>query len=506
MINTDAIRRIMRAEALTPGTAVFPDIDARRIASALRLAEEGRSRGAENRPAPDALSLDGIETAAIAEMEKLRRVGLENYEQHKRIYTDRLGRAGEARREVANGSSRVRGDFLATVRLGQVNLHDAQRRVTDAYAHLLRYRERHDLVRPAEAARLLPLAALILVFLLAEGALNASLLGAAHEMGLLGGFLLAAIIAVANIGVSAIFGWQIRWLNRTSLLGKLRGLATLASFVAFALVFNLVVGHLRDSLHGAPSPEAAARSAFAAFQAIPHGVESAMSWLLVLIGLVVSVGTAFKTYNSCDPYPGYASVQESVSKARARYAEELEGTIDELTERRDEAIDRLNDARDLINTALREGLDAAHGQTALKAHLKAFLEQCDIKVNLLLTTYRDANRAARDEPAPKHFDEPYRFGAYVEPEFAASFLKGAEKERREIERIVDEAIAVIGTEYEAAIRAFPSLADLEALLPETAGTRRVETATQAEATPGGAAARGEAPPRLAVVSGLEEKA
>lgn len=505
MINTDALRRIFRSDALSPGTAVFPNIDERLIASDLKLAETGRDRGEQNRPSGDALSLDGAEMSAIAEIEKLRRTGLENYEQNKRIYTDRLGRADEARREVTSGADRARGDFVATVHIEQSQLVDAQRRVTDAYNYLLRFRESHDLVRPSEPSRPLSLFALILFFLLVEGLLNAQLLGAAHEMGLLGGMLLAIVIAVANIAVSGIAGWQVRSINRASILGKIRGLLTLAGFVGFAIVFNLIVGHLRDALDDATTIDVAARTAFSTFLRIPNGVQSAMSWLLVLIGLVVSVGTAFKAYHSFDPYPDYAKVEEIVSDARARYNEELRAAIEELTEKRDSAIDALNEGRDLINAGIREGVDAAQGQSALKAHLNSFLEQCNLKANQLLTIYRDSNRDARSEPAPDHFDREYRFEDYREPGVGSAAVRNAEKERREIGKIVDAAIAAIGIQYDAAILSFPRVGDLEERTPETAGSRRANEAAMAVATNRQTDALEEVSDRPTVVSATAEK-
>ena len=505
MINTDAIRKMFRADAVTPGSAVFPDIDTERLRSELKLAENGRDRGRENQPPSDARSLDSAEIGAVAAIERLRRSGLENYEQNKRIFSDRLARGEEARREVSAGSDKARGNFLSTAHMAHSRLVDPARRVTDAYAHLLRFREQNDLVRPSDAPSLFPLVALIVFFALVEAGLNSSLLGASHEMGLLGGMLLATIIALANIAFSALFGGQIRWLNHATVLGKLRGLLTLLTFVVFAVTFNLVVGHLRDALDGAPTLETAARTAFAAFLAMPHGVESAMSWLLVLIGLVVSIGTAFKAYHSFDPYPGYAHVEATVSDARESYNDELQTTIDSLTEKRDEAIDELNEARDAVNTNMREAIDAAHGHTALKAHLRAFLEQCDLKVNVLLTAYREANREAREDPAPEHFNAAYRFADYVEPDFDTGRLTDAEKERIEIGKIIDEAIAAIGTEYDRAIRALPKVDDLEERAQDTAKARRDREAARARAAQdAGDGESKEKRKRLAVVAGKEE--
>jgi hypothetical protein len=507
MINTEAIKKMFRADAVTPGAAVFPDIDTERLRSEMKLAEKGRDRGRENQPAADALSLDSVEIAAVAEMERLRRAGLENYEANKRIFSDRLARGEEARREVTTGSDKARGDFLATAHMAHSQMVDPARRVTDAYAHLLRFREENDLVRPSDAPSLLPLIALVVFFALVEAGLNSSLLGASHEMGLLGGALLAIIIALANIAFSAFFGGQIRWLNHARILGKLRGLVTFLGFVVFAVTFNLVVGHLRDALDGAATLEAAARTAFAAFIALPYGVESAMSWLLVLIGLVVSIFTAFKAYHSFDPYPGYAHVEATMSDARAGYNDELQATIDALTDKRDAAIDALNEGRDTVNSNLREAIDAAHGHSALRAHLRAFLDQCDLKVNVLLTTYREANREARKEPAPAHFNSAYRFSEYVEPEFDTGRLSEAEKERLAIGKIIDDAIAAIGAEYDRAIRDLPKVSDLEDKAQDTAQARREREAARArEARPEVAEPEGgERPKRLSVVAGKEEK-
>ncbi|WP_209427151.1 YIP1 family protein [Pararhodobacter sp. SW119] len=498
---------MFRADAVTPGAAVFPDIDTERLGSELQLVEKGRARGRENQPPADASSLDSGEIAAVAAIEKLRRAGLENYEQNKRIYSERLARGEEARREVTTGSDKARGDFLATAHMAHSRLVDPARRVTDAYAHLLAFREQNKLVRPSDSPALFPLIALILFFALAEALLNSSLLGQSSEMGYLGGALLATIIALANIGFSAFLGGQIRWLNHASFLGKLRGLATLLVFVTFAATFNLVVGHLRDALTDAASLELAARDAFAAFLAMPHGVESAMSWLLALIGLVVSIFTAYKAYHSFDPYPGYAHVEVTVSDARAGYNDELEATIEALTEKRDAAIDALNEGRETVNTNLREAIDAAHGHSALKAHLRAFLDQCDLKVNVLLTAYREANRDAREEPAPAHFNTAYRFGEYVEPEFSAGRLDEAERERVAIGKIIDEAIAAIGAEYDRAIRALLKVDELEDLAQDTAEARRAREAARARDSRSASAETegGERPARLAVISGKEEK-
>jgi hypothetical protein len=193
-----------------------------------------------------------------------------------------------------------------------------------------------------------------------------------------------------------------------------------------------------------------------------------LSWLLVALGVLVSFAAFLKAYHAEDPYPGYGHVYRTLSAARDTYHEQVEAAVHQLIALRDQAIEELRDASEMVNTSISEAVDALYGQNSLKAHLEAFLGQCDLKVNRLLSIYRDANKGARAAPPPAHFQLAYAFDRFLgaDPAVVDAPRHGdAETERRQVTVIVGEAVEAIFAECDTSITAYRSLEDLE----ETAG-------------------------------------
>mgnify|MGYP006995605808 CR=1 FL=1 len=71
----DRLKSIFRSDDFIPSSAIFPTIDSDKISRELKLEEQGRARGLQNQPAPDAKDLDHIETSIIERIEELRRKG-----------------------------------------------------------------------------------------------------------------------------------------------------------------------------------------------------------------------------------------------------------------------------------------------------------------------------------------------------------------------------------------------------------------------------------------------
>lgn len=258
MTITRALRSIFQSDAVSAGTAVFPEILVNRIASDLKLEEAGGERGLANQPSSDATTFDSVENSIIDQVARYRREGLQAYEDHKRLYADRLSRVGEAHRELRIASDSARDSFFASALMSKSALVNAQRKVTDSFHHLSDFRQKNALIRPAKPMRIFPAVALAIFFLVIESLLNSFLLAQAHEFGLLGGAITAALIAIVNIGVSGILGWQCRWINSVNATGRMRGYFTILVFVVFALMFNLMIGHFRDALSSSQDMERAA--------------------------------------------------------------------------------------------------------------------------------------------------------------------------------------------------------------------------------------------------------
>jgi hypothetical protein len=451
----ERLKAAFRSEDFIPTAAIFPDIEAEKIAKDLKLEEQGRTRGVANQPASEAKDHDHIETGIVARTEELRRRGLENYETNRRVYNERLARAGNATKEVDIVAGMARGDFGTLVQSWQSAIEGARERLADAFRWRARFREVNRVEHPAQAFEgWVRFVALTVVLIVLEAGMNAYLFSQGNEFGLLGGLLAAVIVSVVNVGWSTLSGFSARSINRRNLLIRLFGLIVILSWLAFAVTLNLVVAHFRDGLESGVTWRQSAEAAIPAFLANPIVLASVESWLLAAIGMLISVLAFLKGWHADDPYPGYGRVERMVGSARQVYVTELTEALADLSDKRDKAIGELQDASEQVRQGIAEAVDALFGQSALSAHLQAFMDQCDVKTAHLLAIYRDANRAARTSPSPKSFEKPYKFPPFSPPPVESSRRDQAEKEAEKVSQTVEAAIADIFAQFEAARTAF----------------------------------------------------
>lgn len=456
------LKNLLRSENFVPTMAVFPTIDADQIARELKLAEAGRQRGAENQPASDTTSLDHVETGIIQKIEEARRRGLENYESNRRVYNERLARAGQVSKEVDIAAGSARNDFGALVQVWRSRIVAARERLNESYRWRNRFREIHRLERPAhDFSGWGNVFALAIILIVLEAAMNSYLFSKGNEFGLLGGIIVAAIVSLVNVGFSMLLGYLARYIRVRNLLLKLMGLAAIALWAGFAATINLAVAHFRDGLEQGLEWTAAAERAVPSLLAAPLQLATVESWLLVGLGVLISTLAFRKGWHTDDAYPGYGPVERDLDRARRRYEEELEAALSDLQQRRDDAIGELQDASDQVRDAITEAVDSLFGQSSLVAHLDAFTEQCDLKIAHLLAVYRDANASARSEPVPVTFKEQFRFPKFTPERIDDSRKKMAEDEAEKVRATVDDAIKAIFAEFENARRVFSVTDEVE---------------------------------------------
>ncbi|MDB5658478.1 MAG: rane protein [Cypionkella sp.] len=451
----DRLKSMFRSDDFIPSSAVFPSIDSDKIAKDLKLEDQGTARGQNNQPPSDTKDFDHVETSVIERIEELRRKGLENYESNRRVYNERLARAGQASKEVDIAAGSAKNDFGALVQEWQSRIEDPRERLNETFTWRARYRERNRLQRPAkEFEGWIKVFSLTIILVVIEAGINSYLFSKGNEFGLLGGLLAALIVSVVNVGGSAMLGYLARYLHHCNLLLKLGGLIFVLVWMAFAVAMNLGVAHFRDGLESGLSWAEATEGAVPALLARPLYLASIESWLLVGIGLLISVLSFRKGWHTDDPYPGYGRLERSLTKARSVYELELHNALEDLKDRRDQAIEELQDASEQVRNGITEAIDALFGQSTLGAHLKTYLEQCDVKTAHLLAVYRDANRAARKDPSPKSFDRVYKFGAFKPESIEVSRRENAEAEASRVTATVDGAINEIFEQFETARLAF----------------------------------------------------
>ncbi|TNC49331.1 hypothetical protein FHG66_11405 [Rubellimicrobium rubrum] len=458
----DRLRRLFpSSEAFVPTAEVFPDIDAEAIARRLRLKDKGRDNGARDMPGPQETSLDGVEMSIVLEIERHRRMGLDNYAKWKDVYAGRLSKAHTASLEVREAAGAASGSFehdVANYRglltVYHKDLEEWSRALTD-------FRDRNHLRRPAfDPTNKWVTALILLVSFLIESALNGVLFAARNEFGLLGGTGIAVLVSVINLALAILAGLASREVRHVSWGRKLVGLVLTGSLMALIGGYNLAVAHFRDALETIPVWQEAARAGLLSLQATPLALDSIQSWQLALFGVVIALVTFLKFAFSGESYPGYQKVTKQFRNALAGYVDTYQDALDSLDNKRQEAVDDLKGANEEVQSKVGDAIDALYGHRRMHSHLSTFLAQCDLKVQMLLKTYRDHNRGARRSPAPAHFDTDYQFAEFVDMEIETGHRAGAQREVEEIGRIVEAAIESIQTHFRQIKHDYPAPGDV----------------------------------------------
>lgn len=196
----DRLKSVFQSDAFVPTSAIFPTIDSERIAKDLRLEEQGATRGSENQPPTEAKDFDHIETGIIERVEELRRKGLENFETNRRVYNERLARAGSATKEVEVAAGMAKGEFGRQVQVWHSAIEGPRERLADTYRWRARYRTTNWLERPAkEFEGWTKVFSLAIILIVLEAGMNSYLFSQGNEFGLLGGLLAAAIVSVVDL-------------------------------------------------------------------------------------------------------------------------------------------------------------------------------------------------------------------------------------------------------------------------------------------------------------------
>ena len=473
------LRKILRSDAFDPTAEVFPDLNMRELSRQLKPEAAGQDRGRRNQPQPEVVGLDSEEMELVDAVDKLRTLGIKLYREHTSVYSDRLGNAVEVRNEVRLEAGKSAGNFKSECKRSEAAMQPAVTGLEEARAWKNSFMQRHRLIRPgirlqSGGVKWVAVAALLILI---EALLNSYLFSQKNEFGLLGGVAVALLISIANVGAASVAGYFSRFIWHVNWLVKLFGLIIIVVWLAFVLIFNFGLAHFRDALVSIEGLDwnSAAGIAVEKTRFSILAVESLESWLLVVIGFLISLSAFLKGFYADDPYPQYGQVERVLDRHRRNHLGELETTLTLLQQERDDAIALLQHANEQVKDSFSEAIDALHGQSSLDHQLKGFLDRCDSAAQQLLQKYRDANRDARTDPSPPHFDTEYRFPEVPTVQLPGDRLRQAQTTREEIAEIVASAIREICAEYDEAIDRFRTTKDIEnAVAPRRPGSRETD--------------------------------
>ena len=458
------IKNIFHRESFEPSINVFPNLDSNRLIKQLKIAERGKQQGKKEMPSSDATSLDNVELEIVSEVQFHRQQCLQQYQEHCTAYTERLANASRARTKVEAVATKSPGEFRRDQKEFETTLQNDRDRLMQCASWRADFMRTHGLRRPChshDSSNMRWIAIAVLLVLL-EGMLNSYLFAQKNDFGLIGGALAAVLVSIVNVGLASLFGYYSRFVNHRRFMSKLFGCALVAMCVAILGPFNFGVAHFRDGLVQDQSWEQAALNAVEILRGSSFlNVDSIESWLLIIIGSLISVGAFLKAYYSDDPYPGFGRVQRELEEARARYENNHRGILEDLEARRNEIVEDLQAADDEVQTNLNEAIDSLFGTVSLNKRLNDFLSHCNESAQHLLQIYRDKNEETRNTPVPAYFREPHTFAVAMPEETGEENRFVAMNESKRITDLITNAVAEINQEYKDAVSNFDSAKEIE---------------------------------------------
>lgn len=449
-----------------PGTDIFLDLNVDLIAAELQLAQYGAERGAQERPAQDAQTLDDVEHRIVERIERHKQDAHSLYLEHLHTYDQRMAALDFEERfaVIRQAAPEAVGDFRAEAALGRDELFALRRRVIDSEREREYFRATHALVRQARLSTtgwmVLKIGILAVMFVI-EIVVNGGFLAKSNPLGPLGGAVDAVSFAALNIIASFLCGLvMVRLLNRRNFLLKLLGLIGFAGYLVFAVGLNLVLSHLREI-----PPSASADTGQEVLKQLMHApfvLNDVMSWVLFCIGFIFSLVAMSDGLLFTDPYPGYAGVEKRWFEANRKYREGKSELVDRLRIIRDGAIEAMNGAARDLSVRRGEFDGILKGRSRLAQRFAEHQNHIGRACNALLTVYREANRRARRNSVPKYFDKPYEIERII---LAGDGTEETARERlrqsiTESQQILEGQIKAIHEAFEAAAKTYREIDEL----------------------------------------------
>ena len=246
-----------------------------------------------------------------------------------------------------------------------------------------------------------------------EVAANGWIIGQASPGGLVQGWTTALMISVLVVLTGSLIGFgPWRYLEYRGADGKggeahrMWAIPAIVIGCSLLLLFAFYIAHYRYMLShsslDSPAPDniltSITRSPFQPFQQLE-------SLLLFIIALLIGIFSIARGVHWDDPYPGYGKRHRRVEDARERtevIARGLAHEIDAAKDSADEAIAGVSTKSTELVSALRRAIARTQDNTAAWDYTAA---QMLAEGRDAVEIYRDANRDARDTPAPDFFNQ-----------------------------------------------------------------------------------------------------
>ncbi len=379
------------------------------VIETLSVQQLAERTGKKNLPAEDASNLDGNERHIAAhiseEVTKSRDLSISQLNglierlraldfQSALVHLKNVSKSKESR--ISTITSEAKREFASL-----------NAEIEETQAQLDNFKHANKLNRVADFpdSRVMYFSIIVFILILETG-LNGYFFGKGSDFGYLGGATQAFIISIVNVFLAFITGRFIlpykNHINTPKSLGAL-----VLTFCMFLVLvgFNLFVAHYRDAF--ILDPDNAMNLVVPNFQAAPFSLHDFDSWLLWILGCLMSLGIIYDAYAMDDAYPSYGALVRKLEGYKYEYAELRDEVIEEIRMLRrdyDKEIEKLNDELEEQQDILRNTLAMKDNIVKNYSEHLVQLEQVGIAV---IQTYRDENCRHRDTPPPAYFNEPW---------------------------------------------------------------------------------------------------
>jgi hypothetical protein len=253
---------------------------------------------------------------------------------------------------------------------------------------------------------------IIFMLILLETVVNAFFYQNAN--GLIGGFVVAAAVAAVNMGSAVILGNAFRRKNLHQTDQQVIGWSSLVLFVPLAIFCNALFASFRSvyQLIDDPSDPVAVGAGFreawteaGRIFILDYQFGDLSSFVLFMLGIILSVFAFWKGYTSDDPYPGYSRRDKALKRAK-RDEEKKQELVkqrvkDFLVSHRNRVQGLTTQTGALISSLSGRASALKSAENALPSNVQAV--QRDYA--LVLDAYRQANLAVRGTKPPAYFKE-----------------------------------------------------------------------------------------------------
>lgn len=293
------------------------------------------------------------------------------------------------------------------------NLTQQEREAREAWTALEAFKARANLERVAEYNERDTWYWWLVAVIVAEAMINAMMLAGVNEYGLLGAIAIMLAIGVVNTCIlGGVIGEGWRQKNSVKLLPKLGGWIMVVLGATGMFLWNLLVGHFRDSMLAVATKVASkisslrellADDTIERFLNNPLGLEGMQSWILAAIGVGCCIFAATKWLKRDDVYPRYGAVHRAATEYNEEYEREiaqrranLEGIYGEYTE-------RIRNERQQVENKKGNHRLITDTSKGIVRQFPMQLRQYQDHLDFIIAAYRAANEKARTTPNPKFF-------------------------------------------------------------------------------------------------------